>query len=104
MLYDAYGPEGAFFPSWFTTRWTSFAWSILFTSLAIAVVTLIAGKQTGAALGKTKDTGWLLKSRDELPPLREHPFERDVPEWLQPLPWAIVSVAVSCYVVFRLFW
>jgi SSS family solute:Na+ symporter len=104
LLYDTYGPEAAWLPSWFTTRWTSFAWSILFTSLAIAVTTMIFGKQTGPALAETKDTGWLLTSREELPPLREHPFERGVPFWLQPIPWAIICVIGSFYVVFWLFW
>lgn len=104
MLYDAYGASGAWFPSWFTTRWTAFVWSILFTSLAIAVTTLVFGKQTGNVLEKTQDTGWLLKSREQLPPLREHPFEGGVPRWLEPVLWTLVCAAGSAYVVFVLFW
>jgi SSS family solute:Na+ symporter len=104
LLYDTYGPEAAWLPSWFTTRWTSFAWSILFTSLAIAVTTMFFGKQTGRVLAETKDTGWLLTSREELPPLREHPFQHGVPPWLQPIPWAILCTIGSFYVVFWLFW
>lgn len=91
-------------PEWFTTRWMSFAWSIVFTSSAIAVTTIALGKQRGGALGKTKDEGWLLKSRNELPPLLEHPFDDAVPAWLNPIPWAVLCAAGSAYVVFVVFW
>ena len=104
LVYDTFGADFTWFPSWFTTRWTSFAWSILFTTLAIAITTMLLGKQSGNRLGKTKDSGWLLRSRDELPPLREHPFADSVPAWANPIPWAVLCAAGSAYVVFVLFW
>ncbi|MBC8351004.1 MAG: sodium/solute symporter [Planctomycetes bacterium] len=96
--------ENEWLPSWFTTRWTSFGWSVLFTSLAIAVTTLRLGRQSQDQLAETKDTGWLLRSREQLPPIREHPFSDRVPTWLNPVPWAVVCVAGSAYVVFVAFW
>ncbi|MBM83728.1 MAG: hypothetical protein CMJ78_24490 [Planctomycetaceae bacterium] len=104
MLFDKYGAEGAWFPSWFTTRWMSFAWSIFFTSLAIGLVTLFCGTQPQSTLAKPKDKGWLLNSREALPPLREHPFKGEISPFAQPIPWAILCVVGSVYVVFWLFW
>ncbi len=94
----------AWIPSWFTTRWTSFAWSVLFTAAAIAITTMVLGRQSPDKLLSTKDSGWLLRSRDELPTLLEHPFADRVPAWLNPVPWAVACVAASLYVVFGLFW
>lgn len=91
-------------PTWFTNRWTSFGWSVLFTGSAIAVTTLILGRQSQDQLAETKDTGWLLRSREALPPLREHPFAERVPSWLNPVPWAAACLVGSLYVVFVTFW
>ncbi len=91
-------------PSWLTTRWTSFGWSVLFTGAAIAVTTLLLGRQSQDQLAATKDSGWLLRSREELPAILEHPFSGHVPTWLNPIPWAGVCLAGSLYVVFVVFW
>ena len=94
----------AWLASWFTTRWMSFGWSVLFTGSAIALTTLLLGRQAPDELAVTKDAGWLLRSREQLPPIREHPFANNVPAWLNPVPWAIFCVAGSLYVVFVVFW
>jgi SSS family solute:Na+ symporter len=94
----------AWLPTWFTSRWTSFGWSILFTGSAIAITTILLGRQSKNELAETKDTGWLLRSREELPTLREHPFVDRVPIWLNPTPWAVLCLAGSLYVVFVTFW
>ncbi|HRX77478.1 MAG: sodium/solute symporter [Planctomycetaceae bacterium] len=94
----------AWLPTWFTSRWTSFGWSILFTGSAIAITTILLGRQSKSELAETKDTGWLLRSREELPTLREHPFVDRVPIWLNPTPWAVLCLAGSLYVVFVTFW
>lgn len=96
--------QGMWLPSWFTTRWMSFGWSVLFTGAAITITTLILGRQSPDKLLSTKDSGWLLRSRGDLPTLREHPFADHVPAWLNPIPWAVACFAGSVYVVFGLFW
>jgi len=97
-----YGDE--WLPVWFTSRWTSFGWSVLFTGGAIALTTLLLGRQSQDQLAKTKDSGWLLRSREELPALREHPFAERVPVWLNPIPWATLCLAGSAWLVFVTFW
>ncbi len=103
-LYDRVIYDVPWLPSWFTTRWTSFIWSIVFTSSAIALTTLVLGRQRWGELAETKDQGWLLRSRLELPPMLEHPFAERVPRWLNPDPWAAVCLLISLYVVFVTFW
>ena len=103
-LVDRVGYDVEWLPPWFTSRWTSFAWSILFTGLAIAVTTLLLGRQSQDQLGETKDSGWLLRSREQLPVIREHPFADRVPAWLNPVGWAAICVVASAYLVFIAFW
>jgi len=103
-LVDRVAYDMVWLPPWFTSRWTSFAWSILFTGSAIALTTLLLGWQSQNQLAETKDTGWLLRSREELPAIREHPFADRVPPWLNPIPWAALCVAGSAYIVFIAFW
>jgi len=90
-------------PAWLTTRWPALCWSLLITSLAMAIATLLLGHDQHDVM-QIKETGWLQRSRDELPPLREHPFAGSVPKWLTPWPWAIACLAGSAYVVFVMFW
>ncbi|MDA1051354.1 MAG: sodium/solute symporter [Planctomycetota bacterium] len=103
-LVDRVAYDMVWLPSWFTSRWTSFAWSILFTGSAIAVTTLLLGGPSQDELAETKDSGWLLRSREELPAIREHPFANRVPPWLNPIPWAVLCFAGAAYVVFIAFW
>jgi SSS family solute:Na+ symporter len=101
-LIDRVAYDVAWLPNWFTTRWAAFTWSLLFTSLAIFVTTLILGTER-VTLVEPKDSGWLLRSRGELPSVSEHPFIGSVPAWLNPLPWALLTLAGSAFVVFA-FW
>ena len=103
-LVDRVFYDVAWLPTWFTSRWTSFGWSILFTGSAIVLTTLLLGRQSQDQLAETKDTGWLLRSREELPALREHPFADHVPLWLNPLPWAVLCLGGSVWVVFVTYW
>ncbi len=103
-LVDRVAYDIEWLPAWFTSRWTSFGWSILFTGSAIAITTLLLGWQSQDQLAETKDSGWLLRSREELPTIREHPFAERVPVWLNPVPWAALCLAGSAYVVFIAFW
>ena len=103
-LYDREFHDLAALPSWFTSRWTALCWSFLFTSLAIALSTWYFGLEPRNKLQLRKDSGWLQRSREELPPAREHPFRNQVPLWLQPAWWAALSLVGSAYVVFVVFW
>ncbi len=109
-LYDreatriAWLPEIEWLPSWFTGRWVALSWSFLFTSLAMIATTCVFGAEPAGAESKFKEAGWLEQSRGELPPLREHPFRKSVPLWLNPIWYAVALMAFSCYVVFGLFW
>lgn len=51
-----------------------------------------------------RESGWLGRSRERLPELREHPFARGVPLLLQPALWAVLSLAVCLWLVFWVFW
>jgi len=103
-LVDRVFYDVAWLPTWFTSRWTSFGWSILFTGSAIALTTIVLGRQSKDQLAETKDSGWLLRSREDLPALREHPFADRVPYWLNPIPWAVFCLAASFWVVFVAYW
>ena len=51
-----------------------------------------------------KETGWLKRSREQLPPIREHPFAGEVPLYANPNLWAVVVLLGSAWVVFGLLW
>jgi SSS family solute:Na+ symporter len=101
-LRDRVTEQAAWFPTWFTTKFPALCWSVLFTGLAILLTTLILGTEK-ETLRMESDTGWLARSREQLPALRDHPFERGVPSWLKPELWAVLCVLGSAFVVF-LFW
>ncbi len=103
-LYGRETSDVAWLPSWLTGRWEALAWSLVVTALAIAVTTALLGRQS--ACGKTTERpgGWLERSREELPPVREHPFPDGVPLLLRPEWFAVALILLTAYVVFGLFW
>ena len=87
-------------PTWFTERWTATSWSLLFTALAMLITTLILGRESPGDEDRWQETGWLERSREELPPLanpdrRFTPFE---------IALAVGLLAVTGWVTFVLFW
>lgn len=91
-------------PTWLTGRWPAFCWSLLITSIAMAAATLILGRDSGNTTTWSEDRGWLHRSREELPALREHPFAGDVPLALQPRWAAALLLAAATYATLVLFW
>ncbi len=91
-------------PIWFWGKWVAFSWSFFITSTSMGIVTCITGLQPTSELLVLKQTGWLERSSEELPQVREHPFSKNVPWWANPISYAIGLMALSFYVVFVLFW
>ncbi len=91
-------------PTWFTSRWPAFCWSLLFTTATMAIATAVLGRDTGNTTTWSEDKGWLHRSREALPVLREHPFEGGVPWLLQPRWAACLLMLAAAYVTLVLFW
>jgi len=98
---EFYGIE---LPSWFTGRWPAYCWSLFITTITMSVTTLILGRDTGDTSDWSEDQGWLHRSREELPELREHPFAGGVPFLLQPRWAAGLLMIAAMYVTLVLFW
>ena len=95
----------AWMPEWLSGRWIALSVSFAVTAATMAAVTWRMGRQPpGAVLAKFQEAGWLQRSREALPPLREHPFAAAPPVWARPELWAAGLMAVSLWVVFGLFW
>lgn len=103
-LYDREMMDGVWLGSWFTGRWEALAWSMVITSSAMAVATMVLGKCPEKQLSKGDSSGWLAKSREELPELLERPDERFAPRWAKPEWFAAALVLFTAYLVFGLFW
>lgn len=97
-------PNASSVPLWLIDRWAALCWSLLLTAATMALVTLVLGRQRRDDLLHVDHTGWLARSREALPPLRESPFAGGVPWWANP--WLITAVlaAVCVWLNFGLFW
>ena len=106
-LYDREISDVTWLASWFTNRWAALCWSMGFTLLGGGIATLIWGKhdpdEKEAAFLRA-EAGWLERSRESLPPLREHPFERPIPVFLRPGLIAVALVAATTFALFAWFW
>ncbi len=92
-------------PNWCVGHWEAYIWSVGFTALAIAIVTLCYGRTTIEDHSTQSGVGgWLERSRQELSPVREHPFSHELPVILQPRWYAILLLGVTAYLVFWVFW
>ncbi len=101
----AWLPNADSVPVWLTGRWAALGWSMLITAAAMTVVTMIKGRQPRGELADVKQTGWLQRSSEALPVLREHPFRGSAaPWWADPRIYMAALFAACCYVVFGLFW
>lgn len=91
-------------PLWLTDRWAALGWSLLTTASTMAVVTLILGKASGDEVLSVKQDGWLARSSEALPQLRETPFAGRTPWIADPRLYTVFLFAACFYVVFVLFW
>ena len=97
-------PEAIELPTLVSDRWMALIWSLLITSTAVGIVTMLAGKDRRESWTELKEIGWLGRSRDKLPPIREHPFKGAVPVWANPKVWAWLVLIGCTWTVFGLFW
>jgi SSS family solute:Na+ symporter len=100
----AFLPDLERVPLWLTDRWAALAWSFLITASAMGVATLLFGRQPRGEMAAFDEGGWLERSREALPPLREHPFRGSLPWWLWPPLYAALLLAATAYLGFWLFW
>ena len=94
-------------PVWFTDKFAAYAWSIVATSGAMILTTLILGRDPERSLVQERVGGWLDRSRRGVPDLVDSPFEargRSVPWWAHPNLWGVVVTAASLILVFYVFW
>ena len=103
-LYDRESMGGEWIGSWFTGRWEALAWSMAITASAMAVATMILGKCPKKQLSEGDTSGWLARSREELPEMLERPDERAAPRWAKPEWFAAALILFTAYLVFGLFW
>lgn len=106
-LYDREISNVPWLASWFTNRWAALCWSMGFTLLGGIVATLLWGKYRPLekeAAFELAEAGWLERSRQSLPPVREHPFDRPIPVILRPGLIATVLVTASAILLFAWFW
>ncbi len=88
---------------WWVDRWGALCCSFLITSVAMGLTTWKLGPSETEGL-VPKESGWLQRSREALPPLREHPFKSDPRWWASPDLWVFLLFALCAYTVFGLFW
>lgn len=91
-------------PETITNRWIAFSLSVIVTTMTMAITTLIFGRDDGARLRNFRETGWLERSREELPRLREHPFETAPTGLRNPTLWALALFAFCLWLELFLLW
>lgn len=98
------------FSPWLSEVWYAFPCSMIITTLAMLAATLKWGwlkpeqqleLQTPSAPEKHD---WLSESRQELQTVKESPFNKPVPQYLNPNWYAILLIVFSCWIIFGLFW
>ncbi len=97
-------PDANWVPWWLSNQWAALAWSFLITSTTMVITTCFSGRSTADLSFVAQPGGWLARSRASLPPLRDHPFEGDVPWWAAPSLHATLLMLACLYVVFIVFW
>lgn len=91
-------------PLWLSNQWAALLWSMLLTALTMGLLTCLWGTYRGDESTWQEGHGWLQRSREELPPLAEHPFSGNIPWYAQPSLAAIGLLLLASYVNFVLFW
>jgi hypothetical protein len=106
-LYDREIADVDWLASWFTNRWVALSWSMGFTLLGGIAATLIWGKhrpEEKEAAFVIAEAGWLERSREALPPIREHPFKGNIPVLLRPGLIATILVVATVFGLYVWFW
>lgn len=99
-LIDRQFYDVAFLPDWLTERWIALSWSIGFTLIPMIVMTLVLGREDSQADEQWEESGWLQRSREELPDFRD---EHDAGSIAVNI--AAIAVLLICvWVTLGLFW
>ncbi|MDC0273298.1 MAG: sodium/solute symporter [Planctomycetaceae bacterium] len=99
-LIDRQFYDMAWLPIWLTERWIALSWSIGFTLLPMVLMTFAFGKADLQSDEEWQESGWLQRSRDELPAFHD---QGRTGGWGLNLA-AIVLLGVCAWVTFDLFW
>jgi SSS family solute:Na+ symporter len=92
-------------PWWLTDQWPAVAWSLSITVLTLVACSAVFGLEPRGKVKAFKETGWLQRSREKLPALRDHPFPgKRAPALLRPEWYAVALMIATSYVVLVLFW
>lgn len=102
-LVDREMMDVAWIPNWFTNRWSAYIASLLITGITMAGTTLILGRDDGKQIADFRETGWLERSREKLPPLHEYPSDAHRSWFANPTMWAVV-LFVMCFWVQYVLW
>ena len=89
-----------FLPHWFTERWVAYSWSIGFTLIPMILASLVLNLTTGHSEISHEDTGWLQRSREDLPAFPDAGQRGSLTTWLS----AAAVTALSCWIVFVWLW
>lgn len=106
-LWDREISDMAWLAGWFTNRWVALPWSMAFTAAGAIAATLAWGRirpEVQEAAFEEAESGWLERSREDLHPLREHPFSGRVPLPLRPGLLASILVGATTVLLFAFFW
>jgi SSS family solute:Na+ symporter len=97
-------PNADWVPLWLTNRWAALCWSFAITAAAVAASTWWWGAQPPNTPLEVEQSGWLHRSSEELPPLREYPFAHPPRWWMNPTLYAVLLLGGCLYLVFGLLW
>lgn len=103
-LVDREFHELSWIPPWISDRWMAVCWSVVVTTVVMLIATRLLGDEPDDAMRTFREDGWLDRSREELPALREHPFAGNIPWYANTTAWAVILVMICTWVVFGLFW
>ena len=89
-----------FLPYWFTELWVAYSWSIAFTLTPMVLASVVLTLTKGYSGTSHEETGWLQRSREDLPEFPDAGSRGTLATWLS----AMAITAVSCWVVFVWLW
>jgi len=89
-----------FLPHWFTERWVAYSWSIGFTLVPMILASLVLTRWKGDGTTAREETGWLQRSREDLPAFPDAGSRGSLATWLS----ALAVTVLSCWVVFVWLW
>lgn len=91
-----------------TEKWYAFPCSMIVTTVAMFAATLKWGWLKKDVLleidTKSSKHNWLSESREQLPRIKDTPFSKPLPQYLNPNWYAVLLVALSFWIIFGLFW